>query len=58
MGDASTQPHPASLLLQARRPENAQDWEPHKEIITNLYQRMELREVMKIMKDQYKFAPT
>lgn len=58
MGDTSMQPHPASLLSRARRPENAQDWEPHKEMITNLYQRMELREVMKIMKDQYKFAPT
>lgn len=52
------QPPPAPLLPRARYPETAQDWEPRKEMIANLYQGMELREVMEIMKDQYNFAPT
>lgn len=52
------QPPPAPLAHQVRRPENAKDWEPHKEKITGLYQDMELHEVMKTMKDQYYFAPT
>ena len=62
MDNTPMQPPPASPLPRARRPETAQDWEPHKDMIANLYRSMDLRKVMKIMKDQhrlpYMISPT
>ena len=45
---------------QVRRPPSAQDWEERREVVQRLYytEGKPLREVMKIMKDEYGFYAT